>query len=186
MKKLHRDRLLVYFCFCCLLFFPITSAQAASVRTSFTGTVTVDNDGDNPFGLFNGDAISGTAIYDDAELSDIPYPGEQLYLDDFTNWNFRFTLGTFTFTQNDVNDPTYTSFWFVENKLDGIEFYLENIDIGNYLDLLIESFDGGLRLFVEDSDTGDPIYLEAQWDFENATPPRPIAIPGMLLLLQLD
>jgi hypothetical protein len=38
-------------------------------------------------------------------------------------------------------------------------------------------------LFVEDADTGNPIYLEAEWDFENATPPRPVPLPGTALLL---
>jgi len=152
------------------------------VITSFTGQVTEDNGGNNPFGLFNGDAISGSAIYDDAELSNVPAPGEQLFLDDYTNWDFSITLGTFTFTQSDVSDPTYTSFWFLENNLDGIEFFLEDIDIGIYLGLLIEDFDGGQSLFVEDFNTGNPIYLEAEWDFANATT-RPVPIPGTALLL---
>lgn len=180
MKKSITYRLLLFVCF---LVFPITSIQAALVFTDFTGTVTLDNNGKNPFGLFNGDAISGRAIYDDAELSDEPDPGEQLFLDPYTDWDFRITLGSFTFTQSDVNDPTYTSFWFVENKLDGINFFLEDIRIGIYLGLLIEDFNGGQALFVEDSDTGNPIYLEAEWDFENATHPRPVPIPGTALLL---
>lgn len=183
MKKSIYHWLLFFVCTFCFFVFPITSAQAALLTTSFTGQVTLDNGGNNPFGLFNGDAISGSAIYDDTELSDVPNPGEQLFLDDYTNWDFSITLGTFTFTQSDVTDPTYTSFWFVENKLDGIEFFLEDIDIGIYLGLLIEDFDGGQALFVEDADTGNPIYLEAEWDFENATPPRPVPLPGTALLL---
>jgi hypothetical protein len=183
MKKSINHRLLLLLCTFCFLIFPVASAQAALVITDFTGTVTEDNSGNNPFGLFNGDAISGSAIYDDAELSNVPGSGEQLFLDEYTGWDFRITLGVFTFTQSDVTDPTYTSFWFVENKLDGINFFLEDIDIGIYLGLLIEDFDGGQALFVEDSGTGNPIYLEAEWDFENATPPRPVPIPGTALLL---
>ena len=34
-----------------------------------------------------------------------------------------------------------------------------------------------------DADTGNPIYLEAEWDFENATPPRLVPLPGTALLL---
>jgi hypothetical protein len=181
MKKSIHYLLLLFLCTFCFFVLPITSAQSALVTTSFTGQVTLDNSGNNPFGLFNGDAISGSVIYDDAELSNIPDPGEQLYLDDYTGWDFRMTLGTFTFTQSDVTDPTYTSFYFIENKLDGIEFFLEDIDIGIYLGLLIEDFDGGQSLFVEDADSGNPIYLEAEWDFENAT--LPIPIPGTALLL---
>ena len=124
MKKLNFCRLMLIVCTFCFFVFPITSARAALVTTSFTGQVTKDNSGNNPFGLFNGDAISGTAIYDDSELSNVPNPGEQLFLDDYSNWDFSITLGSFTFTQSDVNDPTYTSFWFVENTLDGINFFL--------------------------------------------------------------
>ena len=183
MKKLLSNWLWIFLCTFCFLAFPITSAQATLVSTSFTGEVTLDNGGTNPFGLSIGDAIYGSAIYDDAELSNVPDPGEQLFLDDYTGWDFSITLGTFTFTQSDVTDPTYTNFWFVENKLDGIEFYLEDIDIGSYLGLLIEDFNGGQSLFVEDVDTGDPIYLEADWDFENATTPSPVPEPNTLLLL---
>jgi hypothetical protein len=182
MKKSINYRLWLCVCAFCFLISPITSVQAALVITSFEGQVTEDNSGNNPFGLFNGDAISGSAIYDDAELSNVPDPGEQLFLDDYANWDFSITLGTFTFTQSDVTDPTYTSFWFVENKLDGLEFFLEDIDIGIYLGLLIEDFNGGQSLFVEDLDSGNPIYLEAEWDFENATT-RPVPIPGTALLL---
>ena len=182
MKKSINYRLLLCVCTFCFLISPIASVQAALVITDFKGQVTEDNVGNNPFGLFNGDAISGSAIYDDAELSNVPAPGEQLFLDDYTNWDFSITLGTFTFTQSDVSDPTYTSFWFLENNLDGIEFFLEDIDIGIYLGLLIEDFDGGQSLFVEDFNTGNPIYLEAEWDFANATT-RPVPIPGTALLL---
>jgi hypothetical protein len=183
MKKSINHRLLLLFCIFGFSIFPVASAQATLVITDFTGTVTLDNSGNNPFGLFNGDAISGTAIYDDAELSDVPDPGEELFLDDYTDWDFSTTLGSFTFTQSDVNDPTYTTFWFVNNKLDGINFFLEDIDIGIYLGLLIEDFNGGQALFVEAADTGNPIYLEAEWDFENATPPRPVPMPATALLL---
>ena len=80
MKKSINHRLLLLFCTFCFLIFPVASAQAALVITDFTGTVTEDNSGNNPFGLFNGDAISGSAIYDDAELSDVPGDGERLFL----------------------------------------------------------------------------------------------------------
>ena len=183
MKKSINYRRWLFVCTFCFLIFPITSAQAALVTTSFSGRVTEDNSGNNPFGLFNGDAISGSAIYDDAELSNVPAPGEQLFLDDYTNWDVSISLGSFTFTQSDVTDPTYTSFYFVDNKLDGIEFFIEDIDIGIYLGLLIEDFDGGRALFVEDFNTGNPIFLEAEWDFKNATDPSPVPIPGAALLL---
>lgn len=187
MKKTIIYRLWLFVCAFCFLIIPITSAQATLVSTSFTGEVTLDNSGNNPFGLFNGDTIYGSAIYDDAELSNVPDPGEQLFLDDYTDWDFSITLGSFTFTQGDVTDPTYTNFWFVEDRLDGIEFFLEDIDIGIYLGLLIEDFDGGQSLFVEDADTGNPIYLEAEWDFADATDPvpveQPVPEPGTLLLL---
>jgi hypothetical protein len=183
MKKLLFNRLWIFLCSFCLLYLTIVSAHAALVGTSFEGTVTEDNAGNNPFGLSNGDTIFGSAIYDDAELSNVPDPGEQLFLDDYTGWDFSMTLGTFTFTQSDVTDPTYTNFWFVDNKLDGIEFYLEDINIGSYLGLLIEDFNGGQSLFVEDLDTGNPIFLEADWDFENATTPTIIPVPSTILLL---
>ncbi|MCK4784697.1 MAG: PEP-CTERM sorting domain-containing protein [Desulfobacteraceae bacterium] len=187
MKKSINYRLVLLVCTFCFFAFPITSVQATLVSTSFTGEVTLDNSGANPFGLFIGDTIYGSAIYDDAVPTNVPDPGEQLFLDVYTGWDFSITLGTFSFSQSDVTDPTYTNFWFVNNKLDGIEFYLEGIDIGSYLGLLIEDFDGGQSLFVEDLDTSDPVYLEAEWDFSNATDPvpvgEPIPEPGTLLLL---
>jgi hypothetical protein len=183
MKKSINSWLLVLAGTLCFFCYPISSIQAALVFTDFTGTVTLDNSGNNPFGLLNGDAISGRAIYDDTGLSNEPDPGEQLFLDDFTGWDFRITLGSFSVTQSDVTDPTYTSFYFVENKLGGIEFILEDIDIGIFEGLLIEDFGAAQSLFAEDFETGDPIYLEATWDFENATNPRPVPIPGAAILL---
>lgn len=177
MKKLLNHLLLLLVCTFFFLAFPITSVQARLVSTSFTGTVTEINGGANPFGLAIGATVYGSAIYDDAELSNVPDPGEQLYLDNYPGWCLRITLGTFAFTQSGVTDPTYTNFWFVENKLDGIEFYLEDIDIGSYLGLLIEDFGGGQSLFAEDFDTGNPIYLEVEWDFAGATEPVPVRQP---------
>ena len=181
MEKLLNVRLLILIFFLSLLILPISDAQAAMVKTSFTGEVTEDNNGTNPFGLFNGEEISGYAIYDDAEVIGTS-ADEDLFVDDYTGWDFSITLGTFTFTQSDVTDPTYTSFWFNMGDLDGIEFFIDPIYVGIYLNLLIEDFDAGRRLFVEDADSGDPVYLEAVWDFENATT-APVPIPGTLLLL---
>lgn len=150
-----------------------TPAHAVLVTTSFEGTVTTDNGGANPFGLTNGATIFGTAIYDDALVLGVS-ANEAIDIDGLAGWGFTITLGSFTFSQADVTDPTFTTFFFNLGKLDGIEFFIEPIDIGAFTNLLIEDFSGGQSLFVEDATTGDPVYLEADWDFANATDPEPI------------
>ncbi len=187
MERWLNDRLLILIFIFSFLVLPITDARGAMVKTSFTGTVTLDNGGasSNPFGLTTGDAISGYAIYDDVEVVGSS-TDEDLYPHDYTGWDFSMTLGTYTFTQSDVTDPTYTLFWFNMGDLDGIEYSVEDIDIDSYLGLLIGDFDGGGSLFVEEFDPVDPdnpvVYLEADWDFANATT-APVPIPGTLLLL---
>ena len=182
MERLLNIRLFILFFMFGFLVLPITDARGAMVKTSFTGTVTLDNGGasSNPFGLTTGDGIFGYAIYDDAEVAGTPADEDLTLLPDYPGWDFSMTLGSFTFTQSDVTDSTYTTFWFNMGDFDGIEFYIDPIDIGSYLGLVIEDFDGGRSLFAEDSLFGDPIYLEAEWDFANATT---VPIPGTLLLL---
>lgn len=161
-------------------------AQATLVKTTFGGTVTEDNGGANPFGLSNGDAISGWAVYDDTVPTGIG--DEDFAVSTNPGWDFEMTLGSFTFSQADVNDPTYTTFWFFDGKFDGVEFFKEAFDIGAFTDLLLEDFNGGRSLYVEDFSTGVPIYLEADWNFPDATSPVPVGSapvpePGTLVLL---
>jgi hypothetical protein len=148
-------------------------AHAVLVSTSFEGTVTTDNGGTNPFGLTNGDTIFGTAIYDDALVVG-GSPNEEIGIDGLAGWDFTITLGSFSFSQGDVTDPTFTSFFFNNGVLDGIVFFIEPIDIGAFTNLQIEDFNGGESLFVEDATTGSPVYLEADWDFTNASDPVPV------------
>jgi len=162
----------------------VTSAQAVMVTTSVEGFVTIDNGGDNPFGLSFDESIFLDVTYDDALIVGTS-PDEKHFIDGLANWDFTMTLGSFVFGQTDVNDPAYTAFYFDNGAFDGIEFYLEEIDIGNYANLLIEDFNGGRSLFVEDFDLGDPIYLEADWDFANAItrPVNQVPEPSVLLLM---
>ena len=148
-------------------------AHAVLVMTSFEGTVTLDNSGTNPFGLTNGDPIFGTAIYDDALVAGVS-TNEAIGIDGLAGWDFTITLGSFSFSQSDVTGPTFTTFFFNLGQLDGIVFFIEPIDIGAFTNLVIEDFDGGRSLFVEDATTGSPVYLEADWDFANATDPIPV------------
>ena len=109
----------------------------------------------------------------------------------FQLMEFEMTFGSYTFTQNDVTDVNYSKFWFENGKFDGIEFFIESIKIGTYLNLLIEDYNGGRSLFVEDAASGAPIYLEANWDFANASAPTPVGsgpntsvpTPATLILL---
>lgn len=149
-------------------------AHAVLVMTSFEGTVTEDNLGSNPFGLTVGDTIFGTATYDDALVAGVS-TNEAIDIDGLAGWDFTITLGSFSFSQSDVTDPTFTTFFFNLGQLDGIEFFIEPIDIGAFTDLVIEDFNGGQSLFVEDATIVPPtVYLEADWDFANATDPEPI------------
>lgn len=157
------------------------SAQAALVSTSLQGTVTEDNGGVNPFGLSNGDSIFASATYDDSVVVGNS-PDEQIFIDGLSGWNFTITLGSFSFSQADVTDQTYTSFYFDNGQLDGISFFIEPIDIGNFTNILLEDFNASHSLFAEDASTGNPIYLEADWDFVNATPPSAVPLPAAFWL----
>jgi hypothetical protein len=164
-----------------------TPVHAVLVSTDFNGTVTLDNGGTNPFGLSNGDSISGSAIYDDSLVVGTSVD-EAIAINALTGWSFSISLGSFTFTEADVTDPTFTTFWFNMGAFDGIEFFIEPIDIGSISNLLVEDFDGGRSLFVEEFNVADPVvYLEADWDFANASTPVPVAAavpePATLALL---
>lgn len=161
--------------------------NAVLVSTDFSGTVTLDNAGDNPFGLANGDSISGSAIYDDAAIVGTS-ANEFFDINAQAGWSFSITLGSFTFTDSDVTDPTFTAFFFDMGTFDGIEFFVEPITIGTFRDLLIEDFDGGRSLFVEEFSGLNPeVYLEADWDFANASTPVAVNVavpePTTLALL---
>lgn len=164
----------------------MASAQATLVSTDFSGTVTLDNGGDNPFGLLIGDSVSGSASYDDALVTGGD-PDEMHTIDGLSGWSFTVTLGSFTFTEADVTDPSYTTFFFNLGVFDGIRFYIEPIDIGSYSNLTIEDFDGGRSLFAEEFVANPVVYLEADWDFANASTPVPVATavpePATLALL---
>ncbi len=165
------------------------SVHATLVTTSFFGEVTFDNGGANPFGLSNGDSISGSATYDDALVVGVS-TDEQIFLNP-NGWDFSVTLGSFSFTQATVTDPTYTSFFFNMGALDGLRFFLDPVTVGSTGNIQIEDFDAAQKLFAEDAGlNGNPIYLEATWDFPNATtvpvdPGTPMPVPGTLALLAL-
>lgn len=150
-------------------------AQSALVTTSFSGVVTTDNGGNNPFGLTNGNSITGSAIYDDALVLGTS-ADEQKFINGLSGWNFKFTLGSFSFSQADVTDNTYTQFFFNLGKLDGVKFFLDPINIGSFNNLQIEDFNGGRKLFVEEATLSNPVYLEASWDFANASTPVPVKV----------
>lgn len=174
MKISFNYRLLLLFCALCLLAFPVTSVQAELVSTSFTGEVTLDNGGDNPFGLTVGDTIHAAAIYDDAVI----VADDQYWLADYTDWNVIIEIGSEIFGQSDVTETDYTSFYFVGGFIDGIEFFIEDFALPGFDHLLMEDFDAASRFFVDgwDPDTGlqGTRYLEVAWDFANATDPVPV------------
>ena len=159
------------------------------METTFSGNVTLDNGGVNPFGLTTGDAVSGVATWDDADVLGTS-ADEDISINGFVGYDFTITLGSFSFSQSDVTDPAFTKFWFNFGQFDGIEFFIEPIDIGAFTNLLIEDFNGGRSLFVEDATSGSPIYLELDWDFPNADT-RPVGSqptvpePATLALLSL-
>jgi len=172
----------------CLVSF---QANATLVSTTFNGTVTLDNGGSNPFGLANGDAISGSATFDDSLVLGNSV-SEKFLINGLSDWDFEITLGTFTFTHSNVTDPLYTKFYFNNGAFDGIEFYIEPINIGSFSNLLIEDFNGGGSIFVEDADDDTMVYLETNWDFANATtpaavnptnPPTAVPLPSTLVML---
>ena len=170
----------------CLISTPV---QAVLVSTEFSGTVTLDNGGTNPFGLSNGDSIFGSAVYDDAIVLGTD-PDEMQSMNSQSGWGFNITLGSFSFSEADVTDPTYTAFFFNMGAFDGIRFFIEPITIGAFSDLLIEDFDGGRSLFAEQFAIQSPeVYLEADWDFANASKPVPVVTavpePTTLALLGL-
>jgi len=180
MKNIIRNVLLIS------AFILSVNAHAIMVTTSAEGVVYLDNGGANPFGLSNGDSIFLSATYDDALVTGVS-TDEDVAIDGLAGWDFTITLGSFSFTQSDVTDPTWTTFWFDTGAFDGVEFYLEDIDVGSYSGLLIEDFNGGRSLFAEDLATGAPIYLEADWNFADAVtiPVDPTAVtePSVLLLM---
>lgn len=180
-----RNHLVALIALICMGFFP-GIAQSALVTTSFTGAVTTDNSGTNPFGLVNGSSITGSAIYDDALVLGTG-ASEEIHIDGRSGWDFKFTLGSFSFSQADVTDKTWTSFFFNFGKLDGINFYLDPIDIGSFKNLQIEDFGGAQKLFVQEATLKDPVYLEASWNFPNASTPVPVKVgsvpePGVMWL----
>lgn len=155
------------------------SAQAALVSTSLQGTVTVDNGGNNPFGLSNGNSVSASATYDDSVVQGNGM-SEQIFLQvpDRSGWDFTITLGSFNFSLADVtNDSTYTSFFFNNGSLDGIRFIIESIEIAGVQDILLKDFNASRSLFAEDATNHNPVYLELNWDFANATTPTPAGVP---------
>lgn len=160
-----------------VLSFVSINAHALLVTTSVEGYVTLDNGGNNPFGLLFDDAIYASVSYDDALVLGNS-PDEMLYIDGMAGWDFNVTLGSYSFSQSDVTDPSYSVLFFNNGVFDGLRFYLDPVDIGNYLELQIEDFNGGRALFVEDSFSlsGVPeIYLEAEWDFSTAVT-RPVDV----------
>ncbi|MGF1641472.1 MAG: VPLPA-CTERM sorting domain-containing protein [Rhodospirillales bacterium] len=158
-----------------------TPSHAVLVTTTFQGTVTADNSGSNPFGLVTGNAISGSATYDDALVVGTS-TDESIAIDGLAGWNFSITLGSFTFGQADVTDQTFTTFFFNLGKLDGIRFFIEPITFTGFGEQTIEDFQGGRALFVEAFPDGLPVLLEAEWDFTNATAPTPVPVPAALPL----
>lgn len=169
--------------------FFVTSAYALMVTTTVEGIVTLDNAGDNPFGLSIADTISLDVTYDDALIVGIG-TDEEYNIASNAGWDFTMTLGTYSFSQSDVTDSSWSSLFFNQGDFDGINFYLDPIDIGAYTDLVIEDFDGGRSLFAEHS-SALPIYMEANWDFTTAitvpftaaTGPITVSEPSVLLLM---
>lgn len=180
MKRLQFFNYLILFVVISFFFLAPPSAEAATTTQYFLGTVTsVVDEGANPFGLSVNDTIYLKAVFDWAEVTSSPaVPGsdDQLYLVDYTGWDFRITLGSYTFSQGDlsVTDQFDTNFWFFEGAFDGIEFYHTD-DIGSYSDVVIEHFGAAQSLFAEWD--GGEYYVEADWDF------TPVPVPGTLLLL---
>ena len=175
----------------------VAPSHAVLMETTFSGEVTEDNGGNNPFGLSVGAMVSGVAQWDDDDILGND-PSEEVALFGLANWEFTITLGSFTFGSDDVTNPTFSTFFFDNGDFDGIEFFIEPIDIGAFTNLLIEDFDGGRSLFVEDSGIQNPeIYLELDWDFANATTvvvgggpgpgpgPGPVPEPAPLALMAL-
>ncbi|MCP3872748.1 MAG: hypothetical protein GY699_06275, partial [Desulfobacteraceae bacterium] len=170
--------LVVTFCF---MAFPITSSWALTTQI-FKGTVIDVNDGENnPFGLSLDDSIFLTITFDAAQVTSSPGVSDsedQLFLTDYTGWDFVINFGSYTFSQSDlIDDPTYSSFWFYEGAFDGLEMYHIN-DINGYLDVEIENF-GAAGYIAADWGVAAPYYVEAQWDF------TPVPIPSSLLLLAM-
>ncbi|MBN1545032.1 MAG: hypothetical protein JW902_00065 [Syntrophaceae bacterium] len=163
-----------------ILFYTAQSTPAATTTQYFQGTVTsVVDDGANPFGLSVNDPIYLKAVFDPVEVTSSPSsPGseDQLLLVDYTGWDFRITLGSYTFSQGDLSstDQDDTNFWFFEGAFDGIEFYHTD-DIGSYSDVALEHFNAARSMFAE-WDGGD-YSIEADWDF------TPVPVPGTILLL---
>jgi hypothetical protein len=161
------------------LFLAALPAQAAIIQ-NFQGTVTsVVDDGTNPFGLSVNDKIFLQVAYDPAAVTSSPGdPGseDQLYLVDYTGWDFTITLGSYTFSQGDLSvaDQDETNFWFFEGAFDGIEFYHTD-DIGTFPGVVLEHFNAAQSMFAE-WDSGS-YYIEADWDF------TPVPIPGAFMLL---
>jgi hypothetical protein len=174
MEKSFNYRLLLFLCAICFIAFPITSAQAVLVSTSFTGEVTFNNNGDNPFGLTVGDTITASAIYDNAVIA----ADDQYWLDDYTGWDLVIEIGNETFSHSDVTEADYTSFYFASGFIDGIEFFIEDFALPGFDHLLMEDFNAAYSFFVDEWDPDAGLqgtrYLEVEWDFANATDPVPV------------
>lgn len=164
-----------------------TPANAVLLTTTLEGQATFSNGGSNPFGLADGDTIHAELTWDDTLVAGVS-ANEEIFIDGLTDWDFTITLGSFSFSQSDVNDTSYTVFWFNMGAIDGISFFLEDVVVNTVTGLLIEDYSGGQSLFVEDLVTGSPVFLEADWFFDQAvTNPAgqgpTVPVPASLLLL---
>ena len=168
----------------------VTQAHAIPMQTTFSGTVTVANGGNNPFGLNVGDAISGVANWDDSVV--VGNDADEAQFVAANGWDFTITLGSFSFSQADVTDPSWSRFFFNFGAFDGIRFFLDPVDIGNLVDLVVEDFNAARSLFSDDL-INNVVLLEANWDFANAVtvpvdstdPGDPVPAPGTLVLMGL-
>lgn len=159
------------------------TASMALVMQSFEGTVDIIDDGGlgNPFGLAVGDTIFLDVTFDPT----VPPPisvdpsGDMLYVDDYAGWDFTITLGSFVFSQSDLDplDQLDSAFWFFDGDFDGIEFY-HMADINTFPGVVIEHFNAAQWLFAE-WDNGN-YFMEAEWDF---TPITPVPEPGSMAMI---
>ena len=168
----------------------VAPSHAVLMETTFSGEVTEDNGGNNPFGLAVGAMVSGVAQWDDDDI--VGAGPEEVALFGLANWEFTITLGSFTFGSDDVTDPGFSAFFFENGDFDGIQFFIEPIDIGAFTNLSVEDSGGGRSLIVRDSGVANPeVYLEVDWDLANATTvvvgpgPDPVPEPAPLALMAL-
>lgn len=152
-------------------------SHAALVTDSFTGNLTFLEIA-NPFGLNAGDTISLDVMYDDSVITGAA--DEDFSVSNYADWDFTITIGTFSFSQADVNDPSYTNFWFDGGDFDGIEFYLEDVTVNGTPNILIEDYAQSRSIFGETFPVASTVYFEADWDFTSGsvTPYVPPTTPG--------